>query len=171
MVRYASGIRGIIPNGLRARTPLLRTKIQRIRIGWPVSRQSLPHNQRENKHVESFLVVCLDPGSTPGISTSFYRGSAPNPLHRSQPIPDLLLFAGFRHSSKSAASARPLMRPGLEFQQVRALRYTADAVFLLLGLCPKLRLFPDLLLFARRILCIFIGNKNNIIVVFVSYKK
>ena len=45
----------------------------------------------------------------------FYWGSAPNPAcsRRSQPIPDLLLFARFRHSSKSAASARPLMRPCL----------------------------------------------------------
>ena len=30
---------------------------------------------------------------------------------RSRAIPDLLLFARFRHPSKSAASARPLMRP------------------------------------------------------------
>ena len=29
-----------------------------------------PDNQRPNKHVESTLVSCLDPGSIPGSSTS-----------------------------------------------------------------------------------------------------
>ena len=31
--------------------------------------RAYPDNQRQNKHVESTLVSCLDPGSIPGSST------------------------------------------------------------------------------------------------------
>jgi len=35
-----------------------------------VSSLSSLENQIENKHVESFQLLCLDPGSTPGSSTT-----------------------------------------------------------------------------------------------------
>lgn len=57
------------PNRMHRGTPLNSAKTQRISCSWPVSRQPAADNQRETKRVESWLVRCLDGGSSPPSST------------------------------------------------------------------------------------------------------
>ena len=55
---------------MRSLTPLRWLKIQGIRIRWRVCPQLFHENQWQNKYVESTLVLCLDGGSSPPISTN-----------------------------------------------------------------------------------------------------
>ena len=54
---------------MHAGTPLNRAKTQGIRVSSPAFRQAGSDKQRKDKRVESFLVRCLDGGSSPPIST------------------------------------------------------------------------------------------------------
>jgi len=65
-----SGSRGIIQIGCTEQQPRLPAKTWRISFIWAVFRQDVTDNQGKNKRVESLLGRCLDPGSTPGISTT-----------------------------------------------------------------------------------------------------
>ena len=64
-----SGVRDIIRQFLHGWMSLKPAKIQRISFAWPAARQCVADNQREDKRVESLLVLCLDGGSSPPIST------------------------------------------------------------------------------------------------------
>ena len=61
--------RGIIQAGRTDLTRLRSAKIQTISPRWPAFRQPRVDNQRKDKRVESYLVRCLDGGSSPPIST------------------------------------------------------------------------------------------------------
>ena len=61
--------RGIIQAGRTDLTRLWSAKIQTISLRWPAFRQPRVDNQRKDKRVESYLVRCLDGGSSPPIST------------------------------------------------------------------------------------------------------
>ena len=61
--------RGIIQAGRTDLTRLRSAKIQTISLRWPAFRQPRVDNQRKDKRVESYLVRCLDGGSSPPIST------------------------------------------------------------------------------------------------------
>ena len=52
------------------RTPLMHVKLLRISLKWPAGRQLYSDNQRPDKRVENFRMVCLDGGSSPPISTN-----------------------------------------------------------------------------------------------------
>ena len=60
---------GYHSNQMLGVTPLSSAKIQGISLEQPVLRQLPVENQSETKRVESYLVRCLDGGSSPPIST------------------------------------------------------------------------------------------------------
>ena len=66
--------RGIIQAGRTDLTRLWSAKIQTISLRWPAFRQPRVDNQRKDKRVESYLVRCLDGGSSPPISTDKKNG-------------------------------------------------------------------------------------------------
>ena len=123
--------RGIIQAGRTDLTRLWSAKIQTISLRWPAFRQPRVDNQRKDKRVESYLVRCLDGGSSPPISTKTALSCAEGRFCGDTP----LLCSG----ALLCLGALPLLYPAAPPSVFAFGKYTAPAVALVREVSAVLR--------------------------------